>query len=108
MAGAKISPSHIDFGVIEEGKLRTRSIRVSTNSPGLFYGEITRISEGLRVREVRFGGIHPSKWDLEIELKSWALSKHGQNSGQIMLFTPLETLQVTTQVDVRPAKKSGK
>lgn len=105
MARAQISPSHIDFGVVKRGENRARSIRVSTNSQGLFYGEIIHITEWLRVRKTRFGGFHPCRWDIEIELDTRALQKPGQNSGQIMVFTPVETFQITTQVNVRPAKK---
>jgi serine/threonine protein kinase len=105
MARAQTSPSHIDFGVVKRGENRARSIRVSTNSQGLFYGEIIHISEWLRVRKTRFGGFHPCRWDIRIELDTRALPRHGQNSGQIVIFTPMGTLQIATQVDVRPAKK---
>lgn len=104
-AKARISSQYVDFGNLGMGEISKRSIRLSSFTPGMLYGEIFHKTQGLSVSSSAFSGRHPCHWDIEVELNTNALMRHGQHVGQITIVTPMETFHIATKVDVRSTKK---
>lgn len=101
-AKASLSHQYVDFGTLELGEIRKRSIRLSTLTPGMFYGEFYHPTNELAVAVYPSVccGFHPFDVDVEIELNTWLLPSAGQYQGQITLVTPLENVVITTRADV--------
>jgi len=97
-----LSAERVNFGNVPWGDSPSCSIHLSSQSPGLLYGEIGCKQAGLKTEPRAFVEVHPSRIELEISWDTSQLETCDTVDGEILITTGADSFRATVRANVQP------
>ena len=100
-ARATISAQRIEFGSVPWGESPSHSVQLSSQSPGLMYGEIRCKQAGLETDPRAFVKTHPSRIEIRISWDTSELETCGTVDGEVLITTGLDSFKIAVRANVQ-------
>ena len=99
---ATISAQRIDLGSVPWDTSPSHSIQLSSQTPGLLYGEIQCNQAGLKTQPGAFVEAHPCQIEIKISWDTSELETCGALDGEVLITTGVDSFKIAVQIEVQP------